>query len=157
MGRIVELIERLCPDGVEYKALGEIGEFYGGSSFQKKRFLRLRRNPTRLTVAAYAAATGDMPVMSIKALSRPFGNETGSVELNQAPNPHRRLPEIFHSARGKSSFELPEIVYSPSAQSLDVLSWSHFRMLSWASDPKSCDRYLFAAFVRNVTNFGSDE
>ena len=39
MSRIDELIERLCPDGVEYKALGEIGTFSRGSSFQKKDFV----------------------------------------------------------------------------------------------------------------------
>lgn len=39
MNRIDELIERLCPDGVEYKALGEVGVFLRGSSFQKKDFV----------------------------------------------------------------------------------------------------------------------
>lgn len=38
MSEIDELIERLCPDGVEYKALGEVGEFIRGSSIQKKDF-----------------------------------------------------------------------------------------------------------------------
>ena len=39
MSRIDELIEKLCPDGVEYKALGEVGEFLRGTSFQKKHFV----------------------------------------------------------------------------------------------------------------------
>lgn len=39
MSRIDELIEQLCPDGVEYKTLGSIGKFYRGSSFQKKHFV----------------------------------------------------------------------------------------------------------------------
>lgn len=39
MNRIDELIERLCPDGVEYRTLGEIGEFIRGSGIQKKDFV----------------------------------------------------------------------------------------------------------------------
>lgn len=39
MSRIDDLIERFCPDGVEYKALGEVGEFFRGTSFQKKHFV----------------------------------------------------------------------------------------------------------------------
>lgn len=39
MSRIDELIERLCPDGVEYKALGDVGVFLRGTSFQKKHFV----------------------------------------------------------------------------------------------------------------------
>ena len=39
MSKIDELIERLCPDGVEYKALGEVGVFLRGTSFQKKHFV----------------------------------------------------------------------------------------------------------------------
>jgi len=38
MSRLKELIDELCPDGVEYKALGEVGKFLRGSSFQKKHF-----------------------------------------------------------------------------------------------------------------------
>lgn len=30
MSKLEELIQELCPDGVEYKKLGEIGKFYGG-------------------------------------------------------------------------------------------------------------------------------
>ena len=36
MNRIDELIAELCPDGVEYKALGEVGTFTRGSGIQKK-------------------------------------------------------------------------------------------------------------------------
>ena len=39
MSRIEELMERLCPDGVEYKKLGEIGEFIRGNGLQKKDFV----------------------------------------------------------------------------------------------------------------------
>ena len=39
MSRIDEMIERLCPDGVEYKTLGEVGEFVRGSGIQKKDFV----------------------------------------------------------------------------------------------------------------------
>ena len=39
MSRIDELIERLCPDGVEYKTLGEVGTFTRGSGIQKKDFV----------------------------------------------------------------------------------------------------------------------
>ena len=39
MSRLQELIAELCPDGVEYKALGELGVFMRGSSFQKKHFV----------------------------------------------------------------------------------------------------------------------
>ena len=38
MNRLEELIQRLCPDGVEYKKLGEIAEIIRGGSFQKKDF-----------------------------------------------------------------------------------------------------------------------
>lgn len=40
MSRIDELIDRLCPDGVEYRALGEVGTFRRGSALQKKDFTR---------------------------------------------------------------------------------------------------------------------
>ena len=36
MNRLEELINRLCPDGVEYKKLGELGDFYGGLSGKSK-------------------------------------------------------------------------------------------------------------------------
>ena len=39
MSRIDALIERLCPDGVEYKTLGEVGTFTRGSGIQKKDFV----------------------------------------------------------------------------------------------------------------------
>ena len=38
MSRLDELIAELCPDGVEYKTLGEIGTFIRGSGLQKKDF-----------------------------------------------------------------------------------------------------------------------
>lgn len=38
MSRLKELIERLCPDGVEYKPLGELGTFERGNGLQKKDF-----------------------------------------------------------------------------------------------------------------------
>lgn len=38
MSRLDELIAELCPDGVEYKALGEIGTFIRGNGLQKKDF-----------------------------------------------------------------------------------------------------------------------
>lgn len=37
MSKLDELIKELCPDGVEYKRLGEIGEFYGGLSGKSKK------------------------------------------------------------------------------------------------------------------------
>lgn len=37
MSKLDELIKKLCPDGVEYKRLGEIGEFYGGLSGKSKK------------------------------------------------------------------------------------------------------------------------
>lgn len=39
MNRIEELIERLCPDGVEYRALGEFASVDRGGNFQKKDFV----------------------------------------------------------------------------------------------------------------------
>ena len=36
MSRLAELIEELCPDGVEYQALGELGAFFGGLSGKSK-------------------------------------------------------------------------------------------------------------------------
>lgn len=38
MSKLQELTQKLCPDGVEYKALGEIGELVKGSGLQKKDF-----------------------------------------------------------------------------------------------------------------------
>lgn len=38
MSRLQELIQRLCPDGVEYKPLGEVGTFTRGNGLQKKDF-----------------------------------------------------------------------------------------------------------------------
>ncbi len=37
MSRLQELIAELCPDGVEYKALGELGAFYGGLTGKSKK------------------------------------------------------------------------------------------------------------------------
>lgn len=36
MSRLEQLIKKLCPDGVEYKALFELGEFYGGLNGKSK-------------------------------------------------------------------------------------------------------------------------
>lgn len=36
MNKIQELIEKLCPDGVEYKTLIELGDFYGGLTGKSK-------------------------------------------------------------------------------------------------------------------------
>lgn len=38
MSNLEELIERLCPDGVEYKTLGEVATISRGGNFQKKDF-----------------------------------------------------------------------------------------------------------------------
>lgn len=35
MSRISDLIQELCPDGVPFRALGEVGEFHRGSGIQK--------------------------------------------------------------------------------------------------------------------------
>ena len=32
MSKLEELIKKLCPNGVEYRTLGTLGEFYGGLS-----------------------------------------------------------------------------------------------------------------------------
>jgi len=39
MSRLAELIEELCPDGVEYRALGEIADLQRGSGMPKKLFV----------------------------------------------------------------------------------------------------------------------
>ena len=39
MSRLRELMEELCPDGVEYKKLGEIAEIIRGNGLQKKDFV----------------------------------------------------------------------------------------------------------------------
>ena len=36
MSKIFDLINELCPDGVEFKELGEIGYLYGGLSSKTK-------------------------------------------------------------------------------------------------------------------------
>ena len=38
MSKLDELIAELCPDGVEYKTLGEIATITRGGNFQKKDF-----------------------------------------------------------------------------------------------------------------------
>ena len=38
MSKLDELIREYCPDGVEYKTLGEIADVSRGGSFQKKDF-----------------------------------------------------------------------------------------------------------------------
>lgn len=37
MSKLDELIRELCPDGVEYKTLGEMGKFYGGLTGKSKK------------------------------------------------------------------------------------------------------------------------
>lgn len=39
MSKLEELVRDLCPDGVEYKKLGEIATIFRGGNFQKKDFL----------------------------------------------------------------------------------------------------------------------
>lgn len=39
MSKLDELLRELCPDGVEYKKLGEIATISRGGNFQKKDFL----------------------------------------------------------------------------------------------------------------------
>ena len=39
MSRLADLIKELCPDGVEYKPLDEVGEFVRGSGLQKSDFV----------------------------------------------------------------------------------------------------------------------
>lgn len=39
MSRLADLINELCPDGVEYKPLDEVGEFVRGSGLQKSDFV----------------------------------------------------------------------------------------------------------------------
>lgn len=36
MSRLAELIAELCPDGVEYRAIGEMGSLFGGLSGKTK-------------------------------------------------------------------------------------------------------------------------
>lgn len=36
MSKVDELIEQLCPEGVERKTLGELGKFYGGLTGKSK-------------------------------------------------------------------------------------------------------------------------
>lgn len=38
MSRLNELIQELCPNGIEYKTLGDIATISRGGSFQKKDF-----------------------------------------------------------------------------------------------------------------------
>ena len=37
MSKLDELLRELCPEGVEYKTLGEIGKFYGGLTGKSKK------------------------------------------------------------------------------------------------------------------------
>lgn len=38
MSKLKELMDKLCPDGVEFKTLGEVGTFTRGNGLQKKDF-----------------------------------------------------------------------------------------------------------------------
>ena len=40
MGEISDMIQRLCPDGVEYRELGEVGTFIRGHGIQISPILR---------------------------------------------------------------------------------------------------------------------
>ena len=40
MSEISDMIQRLCPDGVEYRKLGEVGTFIRGNGIQKKDFVK---------------------------------------------------------------------------------------------------------------------
>ena len=39
MSRLAELIEELCPDGVEYRPLGTIADLQRGSGMPKEQFI----------------------------------------------------------------------------------------------------------------------
>ena len=39
MNKLNELMQKLCPDGVEYKKLGEIATISRGGNFQKKDYV----------------------------------------------------------------------------------------------------------------------
>lgn len=39
MNRIDDMIRQMCPDGVEYKPLGDVGTFFRGNGLQKKDFV----------------------------------------------------------------------------------------------------------------------
>lgn len=41
MSRLEELVKKLCPQGVEYKRLGDIAEIVRGNGLQKKILLNL--------------------------------------------------------------------------------------------------------------------
>ena len=41
MSKLDELIKEYCPDGVEYKKLGDIASISRGGSFQKKDYVEL--------------------------------------------------------------------------------------------------------------------
>ena len=52
MNKLNELIQKLCPDGVEYKKLGEIATISRGGNFQKKDIvLPLLMSEERLLLA----------------------------------------------------------------------------------------------------------
>ena len=36
MSKLDELIEQYCPQGIQYKTLGELGKFYGGLTGKSK-------------------------------------------------------------------------------------------------------------------------
>ena len=40
MSEISDMIQRLCPDGVEYRKLGEVGTFIRGNGLPKSPILR---------------------------------------------------------------------------------------------------------------------
>ena len=45
MNKLEQLINEFCPEGVEYKALGELGEFYSGLNGKSKYLQVLRKLP----------------------------------------------------------------------------------------------------------------
>ena len=51
MSRLAELIEQLCPDGVEYRALGDVAELKRGQAVTRKEIVEGRSPLLRVVVS----------------------------------------------------------------------------------------------------------
>lgn len=104
MSRVDELVERLCPDGVEYRPLGEVGECIAGATPKKgvdaywsggtipwmssgevnKRIIC--ETEGRITQAGYdSCSTRMVPIDSVVIALAGQGKTRGTVTLTRTP------------------------------------------------------------------------
>lgn len=79
MSRIDDMIHQMCPDGVEYKPLGDVGTFFRGNGLQKKDFVE-----------------EGLPCIHYGQIHTLFGIATDSTTSSVAPALWNRLRHAIH-------------------------------------------------------------